>query len=150
FDEDHAEGLGPVNWREERAGAPHQLAFMSLSEWPNQVDEGIVQEWLYHLVEVGAVCGIDLGGDLQRDTGPLRNGNRAVRALLGGDAPHKDEIASRRCRERETLHIHPVIDGRYPADVRNRLALAVADRDEMSIWIRVQEAHQGRLIQPRM
>jgi hypothetical protein len=48
-----------------------------------------------HMLEVGAIDLIALGGDAQRDPGPTRGADRRIWAFLGRDPAEKQEVRTR-------------------------------------------------------
>src|SRR5439155_3635874 len=68
FDHDEAEGLGPVDRKEQRPGSAKKAVLIGLSNLTDVVDQRVVEKRPYLLLEIFGVGAVDLGSDLQRPT----------------------------------------------------------------------------------
>src|SRR5579871_3609524 len=60
-----SERFGPVDWKEVRKGIPQELRFVTIPDLPDKFDAGLVQKAFDLRMEIGAIRGINLGGDLE-------------------------------------------------------------------------------------
>ena len=80
---------------------PRNADFSRVADLAHELDQGIVEQRLDDLAEVGRVRGVDLGRDLQRQARALGDGDRPVRALLRRDPAEEGQIGGLLGRGRE-------------------------------------------------
>src|SRR5690606_26637913 len=92
------------------------------------------QQGLDPLPEIGFVRSIDLGCDLEPETGPSGNFDGTIRALFGSNAAEEREVVTLWIRlEAVQIFWQAVIDGSNEIRERYRAALVVRDRDERKL-----------------
>jgi hypothetical protein len=82
LDHHQPEGLGPVDGKEEGAGVPEERRLPRLVDLADELDERMGEQAADVALEVVAIGGVDLGGDLQRPAARRGDGDGAVDALL--------------------------------------------------------------------
>ena len=120
-------GSGQSIGNSSAVGIAEELGLLVVADLADELDQRIVEQRLDHLVEIGPVGGVDLGGDLQRHArarwrsrsrgraaSPARSGpgTRGSRLWLGREAVRRSRQA--------------VMHGGDPVGVRQRPALVVA------------------------
>ncbi len=92
-----------------------------------------MQQRLDHLLEIGAVGGIDLGGDLQRDADRLGDGDRLHRSLLWRDAAQEGQIVAVAGAEAVDVGLQAVQHGACPVGSGQGAPLVIRDRDQREL-----------------
>ncbi len=108
----------------------------------------MVQQGLDHLVEIGPVGGIDLGGDLQRHAERLGDGDGAVGALFGGDAAEEGEVAALALATAIQARLQPVQHRARPVGPGHGPALAVGDGHQWELRPAAVDARQVLQVEP--
>lgn len=90
----------------------------------------MIEEREDHVLEVGAINLIDLGGNAQRDPGPTRGADRRIWAFLGRDPAEKQEVRTRLRLESIEVRGQAVVQRRDPIGVGHGRALSLADRHQ--------------------
>src|SRR5439155_8810255 len=103
-----------------------------LPDFSHELDQGMAEKRLDLALEVGAIDGVDLGGDLEGQTHALGESNGQVGTLLRRDATEEGQVFSAARRERIVGQGQAMVDGRRPGDAQplQGQALGMADRYE--------------------
>ena len=114
---------------------PRNADFSRVADLADELDQGMIEQRPDLVTKVGAVNGVDLGGDPQPHARALGDGDRPVGALLGRDPPEEGEVGltPRCCGEGVGVRREAVMDRRPPVGVRHGPALVVGDRDEREL-----------------
>src|SRR5579862_7065855 len=96
LDHDEAEGLGPVDRKEQRHGVAEKARFLPVSNLPDIFNQTTVDQRLDFRSEIVAADTVDLGRDLERYLSTLRDRDGAVDTFLGSDTAQEGEIAAGR------------------------------------------------------
>src|SRR5687768_14420939 len=89
---DQPKRLRPVDWEQESQGIPEKTTLFVLVDLANELNKRMVEQGPNHLLEIVLVGLIHLGGDLERNSGTLRDLDGAVGALLWGNPAQKREV----------------------------------------------------------
>ena len=148
LDHHQPERLLPVDRRDERARAHEQLDLVRVADLADVLDRPAEMR-ADELVEVADLERLAaLRGDLQREPGLERDGERAVRSLVRAHASEEDEVvAAGLAAERIHREIERVRAVRDPGKLRLRLALVHRDGDEPRVRREVEHllVHAARL-----
>jgi hypothetical protein len=151
LDHDEAEGLGPVDREEESRSICEECGFLRLGDLADEVDLVFLEERADSLLPVLQVVGIDLGRNLERQSGPSRDLDCPVGPLLGGDASDESEVSAvvLGCVE-IGAEVKPVVGRAEPVqrEIRNRGALEVGDRDERGLGVEREDLADAVEIEP--
>src|SRR6266567_4771823 len=128
FDHHQTEGLRPVDREQQRCCSAKQFVFLRIADFSNEVRMRARKHGLDDVAEIGRVDRIDLGGDLEQPSGPARHVDRAIGALLRGDAADKRKITIAAGRKSVEVGRQTVVDRRDPACEQQRFPLVVRNR----------------------
>ncbi len=109
-----------------------------------------MQQRLDHLVEIGPVGGIHLGGDLQRHAQRLGDGDGAVGALLRRDAAQEGQVAAVAGAEAVEAGVQPVQHRAGPIGPRHGGSLVVRDRHQRELRPAAVDSGKVLQVQPAM
>ena len=126
LDHDKTEWLRPVDRKEQRHGASEEIALLLLIDLADELDQRVAQQMPNLPLEVSAIGWIHLGRDFQRQVAPGCNRDRAIDALLRGDAAEEGQYLP---RSDETAGDRPAIhDKRCQSSLRREAARAGRSR----------------------
>src|SRR5262249_30696180 len=129
LDHRQAERLRPVD-RDQKGDRPaEEIRFLSIVDLVNIVDERKTHQRLDLLFEIVAIDLVDLGCNLDRQSGALGNTDGAVDAFLWRNATEKRKIVWLHRLRRQQLRGQTVIDRLDPAGLRHGPALRVRYRN---------------------
>src|SRR5690606_38663419 len=92
LDHHQSKRLRPVDWEKKCLGAGKEGGLFGLVDFADELHKRIVEQWADLGLEVVSVGLVDLRGDLQRNTGPLGDFDRSIRALVVTDAAQEGEV----------------------------------------------------------
>ena len=92
FDHDQSKGLGPVDWKQQRASIAEKLALIGISDLTHELHEWICEQGLDLSLKIRPVGVVHFGGDPQRQTGATRDLDGAVRTLFRRDATQEGQV----------------------------------------------------------
>src|SRR5262245_3942634 len=134
-----------------RADRPaEEIRFLSIVDLVNIVDERETHQRLDLLFEIVAIDLVDLGCNLDRQSGALGNTDGAVDAFLRRNATEKRKIVWLHRLRRQQLRGQTVIDRLDPAGLRHGPALRVRYRDHRYRRERREHRLKLRQIEPSM
>ncbi len=148
LDHHQAEGLGPVHREQQRRGLAEELGLPLAPDLAHVFDQRVVQQRLDHLVEIGAVGRIDLGGDLQRHAQRLGDGDGAIRTLLGRDTAQEGKIAAVAGAEAIKAGLQSVQHRPGPVGPGHGAALVVGDRHQLELRPAAVDGGQVLQVEP--
>src|SRR5207253_10735121 len=99
--------------KQQRHSIAEKLALLGVADLADELDQGVLQKRRNLVRKIIAVDGIDLRGDLQRDSGLAGNRDGPVGPFFRSDPAEKSEIAAGAAAEtmqvaRQTVQHRPV------------------------------------------
>jgi len=94
FNHHKTERLGPIDGKKQRVGITQKIALFLIADFANPFYMGSLQEGLDDPFEIAFVDSINLGGNLEWHSCPLRDFDRSIRPFFWRYPSKKSQVGS--------------------------------------------------------